>query len=94
MTIGAHAYYYARMRTDSKDYEVLASAHLNNPKLVEWFKRRLAVTEDTTRKGRDEVDVRWAQGRAQELIEIIEALEGATNILRKVDDRASSRKSA
>lgn len=73
---------------------MLANVHLNNPKLIEWLKGRLKATEETTRKGRDEVDVRWAQGRAQELIDIIGYLEGAADILRKADDRASGRKSA
>ena len=77
------------MRTDTTDYEVLASVHRGNPKLVEWLERRLKSTEDTARKARDEVDVRWAQGRAQELIELLEALEGAADILRKADERAS-----
>jgi len=63
--------------------------HLGNPKLVEWLKRRLKSTDDIARNAKDEVDVRWAQGRAQELLELIEALEGAVNVLRKADERAS-----
>ena len=70
---------------------MLASVHLNNPKLTEWLKGRLKATEETTRKGRDEVDVRWAQGRAQELTDIIGYLEGAADILRKAEDRTSYR---
>lgn len=63
--------------------------HVGNPKLAEWLRDRLKSTDEVARMAKDEVDVRWAQGRAQELIELIEALEGAANILRKADDRAS-----
>lgn len=77
------------MRDNIEDYEMLASAHLGNPKLVEWFKRRLASATQDAIKAKGEVEVRWAQGRAQELDEIVTALEGAVEILRKADDRAS-----
>ncbi|GMQ92430.1 MAG: hypothetical protein BMS9Abin11_1759 [Gammaproteobacteria bacterium] len=90
MTAGAECYYYVRMRTDTRDYEVLASTHAGNPKLVEWLNRRLKSMDELARKAREDVDVRWAQGRAQELLEIIEGLEGAAEILRKADDRAST----
>ncbi len=77
------------MRTNTEDYTMLASVHAGSPKLVEWLKRRLESMDDIARKAREEVDVRWAQGRARELIELIEQLEGAADILRKADDKAS-----
>lgn len=77
------------MRDNIEDYEMLASVHAGNPKLVEWLKRRLESATQDAVMAKGEVDVRWAQGRAQELNEIVSALEGAVEILRKADDRAS-----
>lgn len=79
------------MKNTYEDYEAFAVLNVNNPRFVEWLKRRLKATETTIRTGRDEVDVRWAQGRAQEIADMIEAIEGAAEILRKADERASRR---
>lgn len=72
---------------------MLAQLHLNNPKFTEWLKGRLESATTIACSAKGEVDVRWAQGRTQELSEVIGLLEDSAEILRKADDRASGRKS-
>lgn len=52
--------------------------------VVAWLNLRLLAQEQNQRKQRDEVLLRWGQGRAQELEEILKACaEARQNLSRK-----------
>ena len=65
------------MRLDRKDLETLARVHAGNRDFVELLKARLQKHHVDVVMQKDEVPLRWAQGRAHELSELITALETA-----------------
>jgi hypothetical protein len=78
------------MKVDIPTLEVLASVHLHQPKFVEWLESRLARHRDEALSARDEIDVRLAQGRGQELANIIKLMKDANETLRKAESRSSN----
>jgi len=69
------------LRTDKKTLEVLARVHAGNREFVAWMKTRLQEHHVDVGQQRDEVSLRWAQGRVQELTDLIEALEKSSELL-------------
>jgi len=78
------------MKIDRPTLEILARVNMHEPKFVEWLESRLAKHRDDALMGRDEIDVRIAQGRGREVAEIIRLLSDANEHLRKAENRASS----
>lgn len=72
------------MKMDKRVTESLARVNGTEPHLLEWLRDRLKRHQDHVVHERDDVAVRWAQGRTQELTDLIKAFEGAANDLRKV----------
>jgi hypothetical protein len=71
------------MRPDRKDLEALARAKSGNKDLAAYLKKRRTEYHVDVGQQRDEVTLRWAQGRLQELNDLIEALETAAELLEK-----------
>ena len=72
------------MKTDIRVTEALARLKVTEPHIMEWLKGRLARHQHQMETQKDEVAVRWAQGRAQELKDQIKELESAADTLGKV----------
>jgi hypothetical protein len=77
------------MSTDIRVTEALARANASEPLIAEWLQNRLEQHQKATMTLTDEVAVRWAQGRAQELAALLKELGSAAETLRKVDSKAS-----
>lgn len=73
------------MKTDKRVTEALARVNVNEPRLLEWLKDRLERHQDQMGSLKDDVEVRWAQGRVQETKSLIKSIESAAEILRKAD---------
>jgi hypothetical protein len=71
------------MKLDQQAIESLARIKIQEPRFVEWLQSRLEKCRDDAVMQRDDVPIRWAQGRAQELRDILEAVNSAADILRK-----------
>lgn len=71
------------MRIEQQVLEALARVQASEPHLVAWLETRLNHQMSNMVKQSDEIAVRWAQGRSQELQELLDNLQGAANILRK-----------
>jgi hypothetical protein len=56
---------------------------VHEPHFVEWLRNRLDKYRDDAIMQRDDIAVRIAQGRGQELKEIVELLDRASTLLRK-----------
>lgn len=63
---------------------------MHQPKFVEWLESRLTRHRDEALSARDEIDVRLAQGRGQELANIIKLMKDANETLRKAESRSSN----
>jgi ATP-dependent protease HslVU (ClpYQ) peptidase subunit len=73
------------MKLDKTVLEALARLKSAEPKLIEWLNSRLESHTVQLVNQKDEVGVRWAQGRVQETAEIIQLINNAAEILRKAD---------
>lgn len=73
------------MRTDQRVLEALARVKMNEPLLLEWLKSRMELNISALVNQKDDVSVRWAQGRIQECQELLELFGDAEKILRKAD---------
>lgn len=71
------------MKIDSKILESLARLKTQEPNFAKWLEDRLEKCRDDAVMQRDDVSTRWAQGRAQELRDILEAINSAADVLRK-----------
>lgn len=69
------------MARDRKTTELLARVKSGNPDFVALLKAQLHEYHVDVVKQRDETSLRWAQGRAQELADLIDALENAAELL-------------
>jgi len=69
--------------------EVLLRLGSTEPKLVEWLQERLEQHKDDIVKQGNEVALRIAQGRAQELIEILGYIQRAQEHLECLRKTAS-----
>lgn len=81
------------MQPDVRQLEALARIKVQEPDFVDWLERRLKEHLAAMRRQRDDVDVRWAQGRTQEIEEILSFVNDAQNFLVKASQPASNRKS-
>jgi hypothetical protein len=81
------------MQPDVRQLEALARIKVQEPDFVDWLERRLKEHLAAMRRQRDDVDVRWAQGRTQEIEEILSFVNDAQNFLAKASQPASNRKS-
>lgn len=71
------------MRLTPKDLDSLARVNAGSKDFVALLKRRRDGYHVDVGQQRDEVALRWAQGRLQELNDLIEALETAAELLEK-----------
>lgn len=69
------------MAQDRKITETFARVNAGNPDFVALLKARLQEYHVDVVKQRDETSLRWAQGRAQELSDLIASLETASALL-------------
>lgn len=73
------------MRVATEYLEALARLSVNEPRVIEWLSSRLEQHTIQLVSQKDDVAVRWAQGRIQECSEIIAIIKDAAEILRKAD---------
>ena len=73
------------MQATTKQLEACARLNAQEPGFLEFLEARLEDTRSNAVMQRDEVSMRWAQGRAQELVELIKLVTTAQDLLRKVD---------
>lgn len=71
------------MRPDRRDLDALARANAGNKDFVAYLRKRRNEYHVDVGQQRDEISLRWAQGRLQELNDLIEALETAAELLEK-----------
>lgn len=71
------------MQVDQHILESIARINVHEPHFVEWLRNRLDKYRDDAIMQRDDIAVRIAQGRGQELKEIVELLDRASTLLRK-----------
>lgn len=71
------------MKLETKVLESLARLKTQEPNFTRWLENRLEKCRDDAVMQRDDVSTRWAQGRAQELRDILEAINSAADVLRK-----------
>ena len=72
------------MKTEQqKSYEIAARVKFYQPEFVDMLKALLETRRNEVVLHRDEVSVRWAQGRCQELSDLIGLLDNASVYLRK-----------
>jgi hypothetical protein len=71
------------MKLDPKVLESLARLKTQEPNFIKWLEGRLEKCRDDAVMQRDDVSTRWAQGRAQELRDLLEAVNSAAEVLRK-----------
>lgn len=50
---------------------------------MDWLQGRLNVANRATVQERDETSLRWAQGRAQELVDLLGLFQQAADVLTK-----------
>lgn len=67
----------------SQDLEACARLQAHERGFTEFLKRRLQQRQTDMMKHEDTVKMRQAQGRAQELADLLELIEGAGDLLRK-----------
>ena len=65
------------MSTDNKFLDSLARVAASEPNFILWLELRLSDYLSQTSAQRDDVSLRWAQGRAQECEQILAALRAA-----------------
>jgi hypothetical protein len=68
---------------DREYYEACARIKFEHTEFLSGLKNRLEKYRSDAVLQRDEVTVRWVQGRCQELSAIIDDIEGASDYLRK-----------
>ena len=68
---------------DQGYYESCARIKFEHPEFLSKLKGKLEKYHGDVVLQRDEVTVRWAQGRAQELSDLLGDLENASDYLRK-----------
>jgi hypothetical protein len=71
------------VQVDQHILESIARINVHEPHFVEWLRNRLDKYRDDAIMQRDDIAVRIAQGRGQELKEIVELLDRASTLLRK-----------
>ena len=71
------------MKLDPQTSEALARVYVQEPKFVEWLQSRFTKNCQDAAKLRDDIDVRQAQGRAQESEDILNMMKRTTEPLRK-----------
>jgi hypothetical protein len=71
------------MKIDIKVVEALARLKSSEPVFIEWLQERLNKHHKDITTMEKEVHVRWSQGRAQELSDLIDNIKGANDIIRK-----------
>lgn len=69
------------MRQSRQNLEMLARVNSGSKDFVVWLKARRAEYHVDVGQQRDDVSLRWAQGRLQELDEQIDLLEKAAGLL-------------
>jgi len=69
------------MKMDRRVTESLARVNASEPHLTEWLKSRLERHQDQMESMKDDVSVRWAQGRVQEIKAIMKAISTASDNL-------------
>lgn len=72
-------------KVDRKYLEVLARVKAQEPALVEFLQARLHSHVGQTIAQNDDVSLRWAQGRAQEVTDLLQLLDQAAEALRTAD---------
>lgn len=70
-------------RLDRKDLFTFARTNAGDKDFVACLKKRRDEYHVDVGQQRDEIALRWAQGRVQELNDLIEALETAAELLEK-----------
>jgi len=65
------------MKMDKRATAALARISASEPHFLEWLQDRLVQHQNQMVTQMDEVAVRWAQGRAQEVKDIIRDFEDA-----------------
>lgn len=73
------------MKIETPVLEALARLKSSEPRLVEWLEQRAQRHIIQMVNQTDDVAMRMAQGRVQEVTEILDIIKDAGNILRKVD---------
>lgn len=71
------------MKIETPVLQSLARINANEPKFVEWLQSKVNQYGVDGLRQRDDVTLRNIQGRGQELLEIVELLKTANEILRK-----------
>lgn len=68
---------------DTQVLESLARIQAQEPHFVKWLDGRLAEYHNDAIMQRDDVAMRWAQGRGQEAKDLLDMLRNASSFLRK-----------
>ena len=71
------------LKPDQSVLEALARIGVQEPKFIEWMRGRLNVVTNVTIQERDDTTLRMAQGRAQELADILAFIQQAPELLNK-----------
>jgi pyrroline-5-carboxylate reductase len=71
------------VKVTEQQLEACARIKHQEPAFVAMLQERLAKTQKDANMQRDVVSLRWAQGRVQELEDLLQLVENATNHLRK-----------
>jgi hypothetical protein len=66
-----------------KTFETAARVKYEQPEFVDMLRALLETRRNEVVSHRDEISVRWAQGRCQELTDLVELLDNAAVYLRK-----------
>lgn len=71
------------MNVNTDELEILARVNFSEPKFVDFLEKRLTIYSDAAILQQDEVALRWVQGRAQEVRDLLILLKNASETLRK-----------